>query len=449
MKRRDFILAAPLVGNVRGANDRIVVGQIGLGARGNYEIDVCLRMPDVGIAAVCDVFEPVVDQAVKRIGGGVAGYTDFRRVLERKDIDAVFVSTPDHWHAIPTILACQSGKDVYCEKPLSHTVEEGRRMVAAARAHHRVVQTGSQQRSAPHYRKVVELIRGGYIGKVSAVDCWNMTNEAPDGIGNPPDGAPPTGLNWDMYLGPAPRVPYNPNRFVWNYRWFWDYSNGMLTDWGAHHLDIIHWAMGVDAPAAVYATGGKFVLKDNRETPDTLLAVWEYPGFTVSYTNHAVNARKIENRSYGIRFCGTLGTLVVDRSSYEVVPETAASAGLLMPDAVDRLLASLRGEQLPRARRSSEPLCAPLAETKISIDPSAQEAHVRDFLECIRSRRNPVADVEIGHRSATACLLGAIAYKVGRRIRWDGRSERILDDAQAERLLTKQYRAPWHLPSVG
>ena len=450
MERREFLKgsAALAPGRVLGANDRIVVGQIGCGARGLYEVEVCLRTPGVEIAAVADVFEPVVAKTVEKIGGAAKGYSDFRRILDRKDIDAVFVSTPDHWHAIATILACQAGKDVYCEKPLSHTIQEGRRMVEAARNYRRVVQTGSQQRSAPHFRKIVELIQGGHIGKVMFVECWNVGNEGPEGIGNPPDEDPLPGLDWDMYLGPAPKAPYNRNRFVWNYRWFWDYSGGMMTDWGAHHMDVVQWAMGVDAPLSAYATGGKFCLKDNRETPDTFTAVFEYPGFTATYSHRAVNARRLEGRVYGMLFHGTLGTLVVDRSSYEVIPEMKIDRGMLHTDAVSELLASLRGERLARPKPQPTPQCEPLKETNISIDPSSQEAHVRNFFECMRSRQKPVADVEIGHRSVTACHLGVIAYKVGHKVRWDAQQERIVGDAEAQRLLSKRYRAPRSLPAV-
>jgi predicted dehydrogenase len=450
MERRAFVqqgVAAVAGGRVLGANDRIVVGQIAAGARGLYEVEVCLRTPGVEIAAVADCFEPVARKAAQKIGGRCQAHTDFRRILDRKDIDAVFVSIPDHWHAIPTILACQAGKDVYCEKPLSHTIEEGRRMVAAARRYNRVVQTGSQQRSAPHFAKVAELIRGGHIGKVSYVECWNVGNEGPEGIGNPPDEAPPQGLDWDLYLGPAPQAPYNRNRYVWNYRWFWDYSGGMMTDWGAHHMDVIHWAMGVDAPLSVSAAGGKLVLKDNRETPDTFLAVFEYPGFTAAYRHRAVNARRIEGRVYGMLFHGSLGTLVVDRSSYEVVPEMKVDRGMLHDDAVGELLASLRGERVARPKPQPVPQCEALKETGISIDPSSQEAHVRNFFDCMRSRQRPVADVETGHRSVSACHLGVIAYKTGCRIRWDARREQILDDAAAQALTTKTYRAPWRLPA--
>ena len=217
MHRRDLIktvaAAGPFLGRVLGANDRIVIGQIGCGGRGTYEMQVNSRIPGVEIAAIADIYDPLIARGLKTAGSRAEGYKDFRRILDRKDIDAVFVSTPDHWHAIASILACQAGKDVFCEKPLTHNIREGRTMVNAARKYNRVLQTGSQQRSAPHFAKIVELIRGGHIGKVSVVDCWNVNNQSPRGYGKPPDSAPPDGMDWDMFLGPAPKVAYNRNRF--------------------------------------------------------------------------------------------------------------------------------------------------------------------------------------------------------------------------------------------
>jgi predicted dehydrogenase len=456
MKRREFLKRAavtaaatgPFLGNVRGANDRVVVGQIGCGARGYYELTICQRNPNVRVAAVCDVYKPLVDGAVRLTEGQAEGYGDFRRILDRKDIDAVFVSTPDHWHAIPTILACQAGKDVYCEKPLTHTIEEGRRMVEAARKYKRVVQTGCQQRSAPHFAKTVELIRGGYIGKVALVEAWNVGNESPEGIGKPPDSPPPEGLDWDLYLGPAPKTPYNRNRFIWNYRWFWDYSGGMMTDWGAHHMDIVHWAMGVDAPLSAMAAGGIFCLQDNRETPDTLTTVFEYPGFQARYTNRMTSAFPLV-RGYGMLFYGDRGALFVDRGNYEVYPDMRAEGARGDVDRIQELLRSGQPAAGPSPPRPQpKPLCEAIKETGFRLDPPVQEAHVQNFIDCVRSRRRPVADVEIGHRVVTACHLGVIAYRTGRKIRWDAKQERIVGDPEAQRMTSKQYRAPWVLPKV-
>ncbi len=438
------------MGKVAGANDRITIGQIGLGARGYYELELCLRNPGVEIAAVCDVYEPLVRHGVAKAGGRVQGYGDFRRVLERKDIDAVFVSTPDHWHAPISILACQAGKHVYTEKPLTHRILEGRRMVEAARRYKRVVQTGSQQRSAPHFAEVQKLIQSGYIGKVSLVECWNVANQFPLGCGNPPDEDPPPGLDWDLYLGPAPKVRYNLNRFIWHYRWFWDYSGGMMTDWGAHHLDSVHQIMGVDAPVAVSATGRKLFLQDNRETPDVLRAVFEYPGFFVTYTHSALNAHPIANRPYGMMFHGTLGTLIVDRRSYQVIPESVTGAGdvglaaLLKHRRIDPGVPLTDGGA---AARRPEPLCKPVSVQGISLDPEIQIVHIQNWLDAIRGQAAPAADWEVGHRSVTACHLAVIALRTGRTIRWDARTETIIGDSEAARMMSKEYRAPWALPA--
>lgn len=459
MERREFLrksltgaaVADPFLGDVRGANDQVRVGIIGLGSRGDYELRIFSKLKDARVVALAEVYQPLLDRAVAQTEGKADGYQDFRRILDRKDIDAVVVSTPDHWHALASIMACQAGKDVFCEKPLTHTIHEGRMMVKAARKYNRIIATGSQQRSAPHFQKVVEMIRGGYIGQVSAITCWNTGNASPRGNGNPPDSDPPPGMNWDLYLGPAPKVPYNRNRHTWNYRWYWDYSGGMMTDWGAHHLDIIHWAMGVDAPLSASAVGGRFCLKDNCETPDTLTTIFQYPGFTVQFDNRVANARNVEGRPNGIVFYGTNGTIVIDRESWEVVPEHDP----FLPPAMDRVEAQVKLGSIvwpvgfDRSKKIETVLrCQAMRETGIKIDPSFQEVHVQNFLDCVRSRKLPVADVEIGHRSVTACHIGVIAYRLGRTVRWDGKQETFIGDTEAQAMLTKKYREPWSLPAV-
>jgi predicted dehydrogenase len=461
MKRRDFLkssVAAPFVANVRGANDRIVIAQIGLGGRGKYEISVCENLPGVRLAAICDVYQPLVDSTAGMLDHRVDGYQDFRRILDRKDIDAVFISTADHWHGPICIMASQAGKDSYVEKPLAHTIQEGQRMVEAARKYNRVVQTGSQQRSAEHYLQCVELIQRGYIGKVTFVDCWNSFNTYPDGMGNPLDSDPPSGLDWDMFLGPAPNRPYNQNRFVFNWRWFWDYGCGLMTDWGAHHFDIIHWALGVNAPLTAVSTGDKYCLRDNSETPDTFSMDLEYPGFLARYTVRYCNGRRYENRSYGISFHGTKGTLVVDRGSYEVIPEMGFENAPPPSNAIEASLATrlsaMPGSKRPellvpsRPGQAAKALGEPIQKWGIRIDPECQIAHIQNWLDCIRSRKKPVADVELGHRVATACHLGVISYKLGRTVKWDAGKEVFVNDAEAQSLTTKQYRAPWALPEV-
>src|SRR5690349_10446030 len=294
---------------------------------GRMDLTDFAKQPDTEVRAVCDVFRPSADQARQMSGGKAEVFSDFRRVLERKDIDAVVIGTPDHWHALMTVLACQAGKDVYVEKPTSVAIAEGRAMVQAARKYNRIVQVGTQQRSQPHFQKAAEIVQSGQLGDVTLVRCWNAGNLPAAGIGNPPDGAPPEGLDWDLWLGPAKKVPFNPNRFgvdpnAWShFRWFWDYAGGMMTDWGVHLIDIVHMAMQVDAPLEVSTIGAKLHLTDNRETPDTIVATYRYPEFVMTYENRVCNSMPITGRLYGIEFLGSAATLFVDRERYELRPE--------------------------------------------------------------------------------------------------------------------------------
>jgi predicted dehydrogenase len=410
--------SGPFAGKVLGANEKITVGVIGCGSQGRWNMRDFLRQPDVQIAAVCDVYEANLNQAREMTDGKAAAYKDFRKLLEQKDIDAVIIATPDHWHAMPAIHACDAGKDVYVEKPLSHTIQEGRKMVEAARRNKRIVQMGTQQRSGKHFQQAVDIVRSGKLGKVVFVRTWNYGNELPQGIGNPPDTDPLPGLDWDMWLGPAPYVRYNRNRCLGNFRWFWDYAGGKITDWGTHLIDVVHWALDVDAPTTVYAAGAKYYIQDNRETPDNLEVTYEYPGFMMNYSNRIVNGYGIDGHSYGIQFQGTQGTLFVDRSGFEFTPE------------------------LQRIGDES----APPAEKPFKGEGSPQHLpHVRNFLDCVKSRQAPASEIEIGHRSTTAALLGNIALKVKQKINWDGKKEQIVGNTEAATLLTKQYRSPWKL----
>jgi predicted dehydrogenase len=259
---------------VAGANDRIRIGLIGCGGMGNADLRDFLLVKNVELVALCDVDKSRIEKTQATTAsdaGQKAGFVtqDFRKLIERNDIDAVVVATPDHWHALPTIMACQAGKDVYVEKPLALTVGEGRVMVETARRYDRVVQMGTQQRSAPHYTDAVEHVKSGKLGKVRLVRAWaylDWKGETP----HLPDGPPPDGVDYDMWLGPAPKVPYNRNRFHFTFRWYWPYSGGLMTDWGAHMIDIANWAMGIKAPSTAMSVGGKFAYpKDAMETPDT------------------------------------------------------------------------------------------------------------------------------------------------------------------------------------
>jgi predicted dehydrogenase len=441
IERRDFIkrgiatvgAAAAAGANILGANDRVRVGVIGPGRQGRGVMKNFMRNADAQIVAICDVFQPQMDFAINDAKlEGVETYKDFRRMLDRKDIDAVIVASPDHWHALQTVMACQASKDVYVEKPASCAVDEGSKMVQAARKYSRVVQVGTQQRSGDHYQKAAEIIRGGQLGKITFVRTWNFGNQTPGGIGNPPDTNPPDGLDWDMWLGPAPMRPFNQNRFGvhpdrWSsFRWFWDYAGGMMTDWGAHHLDIVQMAMGVEAPVAITAMGGKLALTDNRETPDTLMVTYEYPskkngaensgaekngGFVCTYENRECNAQGWNGQGYGILFHGADATLYINREYFEITPE---------------------GGRNVETRR-------------VKNENRQGETHVRNFLDCVKSRRSPTSDIEIGHRSTTTCLLGNVALRSGRRIVWNAKTEKIEGDGAASKYLSREYRKPWKL----
>jgi predicted dehydrogenase len=425
--RRDFIKQTIATGitiaganaGILGANDRIRVGVLGLGRQGRGVMGGFIKNQDVQIVALCDVYEPQLAKAVSDAKlEGVQTYKDFRQVLDRKDIDAVIVSTPDHWHALNTVMACQSGKDVYVEKPISVTIEEGRKMVQAARKYNRIVQVGTQQRSGDHYQKAAEIVRGGQIGKVSFVRTWNVGNAAPEGIGNPPDSNPPDGLDWEMWLGPAPMRPFNANRFGvhpdrWSsFRWFWDYAGGMMTDWGVHNLDIVQMVMGVDAPLAITSMGGKFALNDNRETPDTLLVTYEYPGFVCTYENRECNGQTLNGNGYGVSFHGVDATLYINREYFEILPEKNKK--------------SIEQQRVRNANRQGD-------------------AHIRNFLDCMKSRQLPTCDIEVGHRSTSTCLLGNVALRSGRRIAWNSRQEKVEGDQAPAKYLSREYRKPWKL----
>src|SRR6266496_2853318 len=282
---------------ILGANDRIRVALIGCGGQGGSDLRAMLRIKNIECVALCDVDDAQTAKTLKAVGDQYGQQPalvtrDFRKVLEQKDIDAVIVGTPDHWHALPTIMACQAGKDVYVEKPLALTIAEGRAMVDVARKYNRVVQMGTQQRSAPHYTEAVEYVKSGQLGKIRLVRAWaylDWKGELPP----VPDSDPPPTVDYDMWLGPAPKRPYNKNRFHFTFRWYWDYSGGLMTDWGAHMIDIANWAMGVKAPSSAVSVGGKFGYpNDAMETPDSQQVIWAFPEFTMIW-EHMLGIRSL------------------------------------------------------------------------------------------------------------------------------------------------------------
>src|SRR5262245_41544691 len=285
-------------------------------------LNIFKSFSDVRVAAVCDVHEPHLLRAKSAADGRPEAYHDFRKLLDRKDLDAVVVATPDHWHAIPTILAAKAGKDIYCEKPLTHKIAEGRTVVTAVEKAKRVTQMGNLIHAGENYHRVVEIVRSGVLGKISKTRVWMAADRR--GLGRPADCKPPAGCDYDFWLGPAPERAFNPNRFTFNWRWFWDYGGGLLTDFCCHIVDPVHWAMEVEAPLSVAAIGGRYALDDNAETPDTLDVVYEYQKgghkFTLVWSQTDANTHGLEDLDLGIMFQGTEGTLVANYETYKIIP---------------------------------------------------------------------------------------------------------------------------------
>ncbi|HEV3003846.1 MAG TPA: Gfo/Idh/MocA family oxidoreductase, partial [Pirellulales bacterium] len=296
-------LSAAAYGRVLGANDRVGVGFIGYGLIGKRHVIDFREQGDADLVAVAEAHRGRLDEAREFIGGPVRPFADFRRLLDDRDVQAVVVSTPDHWHALMTMLACAAGKDVYVEKPLTLFVREGRWMIDVARRTGRVVQVGTQQRSGMHYRRARELLAAGKLGRVVSVRMSAFRNIMP-GYGSPADCEPPDDLDWEMWLGPAPKRAYNPNRGLYHFRWFWDYSGGQMTNLGQHALDIVHWFLDVQAPSAVSGAGGRFCLADNGETPDTQDAIVEYPGLNAIWSHREGSQGR---GASGLEFYGTHG----------------------------------------------------------------------------------------------------------------------------------------------
>jgi predicted dehydrogenase len=411
-----WLSSAPVRAAQAGANERVRLGVIGCGGMGQGDLECFFGFPEVDCAVVCDVDEARLAKGIEicqnKRGQRPDAVKDFRRVLERKDVDVVLVATPDHWHALPTVLACQAGKDVYVEKPLAKTIDEGRAMLEASRRHQRVVQMGSQWRSCQHIVEAGEFVRSGKLGKVSLVRGWAYLDWLPS-IGKPPDGPAPPGVDYDWWLGPAPKRPFNPNRFHFNFRWFWDYAGGLMTDWGVHLINMMFMGLGSESPRTVCSSGGKFVFDDNSETPDSQITVYEFPGYLLVWEHKAGLNNGLNNRAWGIEWSGTEGTIILNDEGWEIRAERK-------PANLDSQKKPGRGDPRP--------------------------AHVRNFLDCVKSRRPPVLNLDLAHQVSTVAHLGNLAYRTGRKLAWDPAQERVLNDAEADRLVGVEYRKPWSLP---
>ncbi len=404
----------PAIGAV-GANNKIRLGFIGVGGRGTAHLNAFSKMDDVAIVAIADVNEAKRNAAAKRLQrSDVRLFEDYRQLLDLKDVDAVVIATPDHWHAICGIHACQAGKDVYVEKPIGQNYREGRAFVNAARKYNRIVQHGTQHRSGPTWIEAVNMVQSGKLGQISLVrawNCWDLKSIHAD-MGNPPDSEPPDGVNYDMWLGPAKKRPFNPRHFDFYFYYFWEYSGGMLSAWGVHLFDVVIWALG-PAIKSVTTVGGKLVLKDMRDMPDTAACVFDCPGYVMTYElRHANGKDPWGEKDHGLEFYGTEGTIWINRGGYTYFPEA------------DR------------------------KNPKFVKDEGQDQQHRLNWLECIRTRNRPHADIELGLQGCLPGFLGNISWRVGRTVKWDAETETIPGDPEADRLLGRDYRAPYLLPQV-
>jgi len=469
MQRRQFLkvtgagaaaLSAVQYQRVYGANERLHVGLIGCGGRGTFDtrlmrgtpediqavapenyhdgnLDARLKEPrNVDVTALCDVYGTRLD-AAKRWAPQAKTHTDFRSLLADKDIDAVVIATHDPWHASMVILACEAGKDVYVEKPVMYRVGEARAMLEAARRTRRIVQVGTQHRSADHIAQAAKMIQSGKIGEVRFVRVWNYMSVA---WGNPPvpDSDPPSDLNWDAWLGPAPKVPFNRSRL--NYRSFMDYTNGIISDYGNHRFDSVHQIMGVDTPLTVVSSALRFNKTLAGDIYDMQTAIYEYPNFILNYeacnyNGHGLGGRTQGMRYYGMRgpedrphgmaFYGTEAALFVDRIGMELYPEPKP------PEGGGRGRRGFAWEPRTEKIKVNEDEPTPL--------------HTKYFVDNVRARKEPFASLEVGVRATAVACMGNVAYWTGRKIKWDGEAFNFHGDQEANGFTFRPYRKPWDL----
>jgi predicted dehydrogenase len=423
-------------GRVLGANDQVRLAFIGVGNRGCQLLRGFLVHPDARIMALCDVYEPYLSGRLERLDprfaglgkripqmprleGDVARTKDFRAVLDRKDIDAVVIATPDHWHAIQMIAACKAGKDVYVEKPLSMTIVEGRAMVEAAHQHERIVQVGTHRRSCRLYAQLADVVRSGAIGKVTVTRAAFASNMATAGIGHAPPSQPPADLDWEMWLGPRPARPFQATIMPYKFRW-WDLYSSQMANWGVHYFDLVRWLTGELAPASVSAHGGRYAVDDDRTIPDTSEAIFEHASGMLSlFSIHEANGQPVLGRGAEVELLGTLGSVYATTARYEIVPERGGAF------------------QDPRPRHKGQVVKG--------TDGDLDQQAARDFLDCVKSRRQPLASVEEGHRSTTFAHLANIALATRKRLEWNPQAERFTNCDEANHLLHYEYRKPWTL----
>ena len=447
MKRRSFLQKSSVLGastllasnQVWSAvhrpispNDKLQIGVIGCKGMGWANTNSMLKMEDVDLVAICDVDQSVIDQRLEDYAklrtNKPTVYKDYRELLQNGDIDAVIVGTPDHWHCMPMVEAVQAGKHVYVEKPIANTIEECRLMVKAAAKSGKVVQVGQWQRSGPHYRDAIDIVRSGKLGNIRLVKVWAYQGwmEPVDVL---PDEPVPEGVDYDFWLGPAPKRPFNRNRFHFNFRWFWDYAGGLMTDWGVHEIDIALYAMQVEAPISVMASGGKLAYPDDAsETPDTLQTVYKYQDFSMLWEHATGIDQGPYGRTEGISFIGNNGTLVVNRQGYEVLVE-----------------------RFPKSyAERGEPRMEQIESFEKPKELNYLDLHTKNFADAIKANDTSMLNTPIDSGSVAAinAQMGNIAYKTGDKVFWDAATGSFTKNKAANQLISASYHNDWKLPQV-
>ncbi len=435
MNRRQFAVSSmgiaaggAALAQPRGANDRIRVGVAGIRGRGGELARWFAERPDVEVAYLCDVDSRLFPERVKEIAGICSReprcVQDVRVVLDDREVDALVVATPDHWHALQTIWACQAGKDVYLEKPVAHNIREGRKMVEAARKYGRVVQVGTQTRSAEYLYLAKEAIKNGDLGEIHLVRVLN--SKVRPTIGHTPEEPVPPGVDYDMWLGPAPLRPFSMNHFHYSWHWFWAYSGGDIINDGVHQIDLARWLAGVTVPVSVSSTGGIHHFRDEQETPDTHVVNWDFRGLTMIF-----------EQSLWSPYLKKMPIALRDLDDLPKWPFSGTRIELYGTRQIMFFERHGGGWQTFDADGNS---------TRVEPGRFTNREHIANFLDCMRSRATPVADIEEGHLSTLLCHYGNIAYRCGRKLAIDPETQGFPDDDEAAALVSRTYRAPWILP---
>jgi predicted dehydrogenase len=391
------------------ANRRVVIGIMGVNSRGSDLAAGFTGIRDVEIAYICDVDDRAIAKglnAAKKQTKQPQVVKDFRRILEDKNVDALVVATPDHWHATAAVMACAAGKHVYVEKPVSHNPHEGELMIAAARKYNRVMQVGTQRRSVPGIVEAIQKLRSGAIGRVLSSRGWYDSKR--ESIGKGSQTSPPPGLDYALWQGPAPERPYQDNLIPYNWHWFWHWGTGEMGNNGIHALDLCRWGLGVEVPVRVTAGGGKYRYKDDQETPDTTVATYDFGDVAIDCEVRSWHNRGNEGLSFGAAFYGENGMLVIDGGGYRIT--------------------DMKGKEVSKVTGN------------VDLTP-----HLQNFIDCVRNGTRPNADIEEGHRSTLLSHLGNIAYRTGHTLNLDPKTHRIVGDPQAAALWRRQYRPGWEL----